>query len=92
MPGLVQLQKEHLKDLQVIGWHVGNGTPGDAEKVIRKQNLNYPVVATPGFDALQKWGGSHPPAIALVDRKGVVRYAGLSPLEGEEKALELLKE
>ena len=92
MPGLVQLQKEHPKDLQVIGWHVGKGTPEEALAVITKQNLPYPVVLTPGFDALQTWGGQHPPAVALVDKKGNIRYEGLNPKEGEEKALELLKE
>ena len=56
------------------------------------QNLPYPVVYTPGFDALQAWGGSHPPAVALIDKKGNVRYGNLNPAEGEEKALELLKE
>lgn len=91
MPGLVKLQKEHT-DIQVIGWHVGKGTPEEIEKVVKEQGLKYPVVATPGFDELKQWGGAGIPMIAVIDKKGELRESGLKPAVGEELAVKLAKE
>ena len=91
MPGLVKLQKENL-NIQVIGWHIGPGTSSDIEKIVKSQKLRYPIVSTPGWDEVQAWGAKGPPFIALIDKKGDLRFSNLKPAEGEEKALVLAKE
>ena len=91
MPGLVKLQKENPR-IQIVGWHVGKGTPQEIEKVVKAHNLPYPVVATSGFEAVKNWGGQGIPMIALVDKKGELRVTNLKPAVGEEQALTLLKE
>jgi hypothetical protein len=91
MPGLVKLRKEH-PEIEVIGWHVGAGTSAEIEKVVKKQKVDYPVVASPSFEEVGAWGNRGIPSVVLIDKKGKVRYRGLKPAAGEEKALELSKE
>jgi hypothetical protein len=91
MPELVKLLQEN-DSLRAVGWHIGNGSPENVERVVRRQNLTFPVIMTPGKDEMYAWGGEHQPAVTLVDRKGRVRYRGLLPGEAEERARELLRE
>lgn len=91
MPGLVKLQKDN-PNIQVVGWHVGKGTPEDIEKIVKKQKLTYPIVASEGFDAIKQWGGTGIPMIAVIDKKGELRVTGLKPAAGEEQAAAIAKE
>ena len=91
MPGLVKLQSEN-PNVQVVGWHIGPGEPKDIEKIVKAQHLPYPVVATAGWDEIAKWGGKGPPMIAVIDKKGELRFTNLKPGIGEEKALAVARE
>jgi thiol-disulfide isomerase/thioredoxin len=92
LPGLIKFRNRNLKNVEVIGFHVG-GREVDANAAVGRYKLPYPVVFSPGWTGLWTWGGSHGlPMVVVIDKKGVVRYGGLLPAEAEEKALELVKE
>lgn len=91
MPELVKLRRRHRKRLEVIGVHIGKGSTSEIAKVVRRQRLNYPVVAAPGFDESNAWGVTRwIPAVAVVDQDGRVRFTDLEPKDAIGKALRLL--
>lgn len=101
MPGLVKLQADHAKDLQIVGYHIGRGTPEEVQALVDRMKLDYPVilppdyldpkVMIPGQSFLESFGSEMLPATSLIDRDGKLVAWDLKPDAVPARVEELLK-
>ena len=98
IPELIEFRAKSDGQVEIVGLHVGMATPGDVERTVREMKIPYPVVMLPiplfdDVDEANDWGvGTYLPSVALVDRKGRVRYTDLDPKTSIRRVKELLAE
>jgi thiol-disulfide isomerase/thioredoxin len=101
MPMLVKLQEKYKDRLQIVGYHIGRGTPDEVAAVIAKLKLNWPIVMAPGWenpkvdipgnDYLASLGSEMLPAAALFDAEGKLQHKDLRPDDAHAKVVEMLE-
>jgi len=100
MPDLVALQRKYTGRLQILGYHIGRGSPAELAELARKQELDYPVIISPDFadrnalipgqPFLEAFGSESLPAAALIDPAGKLVAWNLRPADALKKVEELL--
>ncbi|MCH2133761.1 MAG: TlpA family protein disulfide reductase [Phycisphaerales bacterium] len=75
-----------------IGVHDSNNGWDRAAGVVQDRKINYPVARDAGGKSTKAYGLSFWPTYVVIDRKGVVRAAGLVPDKVEEVVKVLLEE
>lgn len=101
MPMLVSLAEKYKGRLQIVGYHIGRGTPDEVTAVITKMKLPYPVVMPPGWenpkvdipgnDYLASLGSEMLPAAALFDAEGQLKHKDLRPDAAHAKVVAMLE-
>ncbi len=85
---------EKYKDqgLVFIGVHDANSGWDQAASVVKQKKINYPVTKDKGGDSAKAYQVQFWPTYVAIDRKGVVRAAGLIPSNVEDVVKLLLAE
>ena len=78
--------------MALIGVHDSNSGWDKASGVVNDKKINYPVARDKGGSSTKAYGLQFWPTYVVIDRKGVVRAAGLVPDKVEDVIKILLKE
>jgi hypothetical protein len=93
IPKNVSLVEQHGDNgLAFIGVHDSRNGWDRASSVVNEKGINYPVARDAGGASVKAYNLSFWPTYVVVDRKGVVRAAGLTPDKVEEVVKTLLAE
>jgi cytochrome c biogenesis protein CcmG/thiol:disulfide interchange protein DsbE len=86
------VEKLGSKGLAFIGVHDSNSGWDTADTVVTEKGINYPVARDAGGASVKSYNLSFWPTYVVIDRKGVVRAAGLLPDKVEAVVEKLLAE
>jgi thiol-disulfide isomerase/thioredoxin len=78
--------------LRFIGVHDSKNGWNKVDQVVKDKKINYPVARDKNGQSTKDWSIGFWPTYFVVDRKGVIRAAGLRPDKVEEVVKALLKE
>ena len=93
IPKNVALQKKYKKDgLVIVGIHDSRNGVDKMASVARSKKINYPLGVDSGGKSVKAYGLGFWPTYVVIDRKGVVRAAGLTPNRVEDVVKKLIKE
>ena len=93
MPGQVQRNLKEIKsdDLLIIALHTPDGAEG-AKEYLKKNPLDIPVIIDPVGEFCDAIGVYKRPVNLVIDKQGIVRYAGLNKRGLNEAVQKLLLE
>ncbi len=93
IPHNVEMYKKHKDEgLVIIGVHDAKRGTEKMAAVAKDQKINYPLAIDDGGASAKAWGISFWPTYFVIDRKGVIRAAGLTPANVDNVVEKLLKE
>ena len=93
LPHNVKLYNEHKADgLMIIGVHDAKRGFEKMAAVAKDQKIKYPLAVDDGGASTKAWNISFWPTYVVIDRKGIVRAAGLTPDNVDKVVAKLLKE
>ena len=94
IPHNIELVKQHAEQgLVFIGVHDSNSGWDKADAVVKDKGINYPVgVDKSGGQSTKDYGLQFWPTYVVIDRKGIVRAAGLTPDKVDDVVKVLLAE
>lgn len=92
IPKNVDLVASHPDDLVFVGLHDSSRGWDKVDQVISDKGINYSVGVDDGGASVKAYSLSFWPTYVVIDKKGVVRGAGLTPDKVKDAALQLLAE
>jgi thiol-disulfide isomerase/thioredoxin len=93
IPHNVELYSKHKDDgLVILGVHDAKRGQDKMAAVAKDQKINYPLAVDDGGKSTKAWNIAFWPTYFVIDRKGVVRAAGLRPNSVDHVIEKLLKE
>lgn len=93
IPHNIELYTKHKGDgLMIIGVHDSKRGVDKMAAMAKDKKMNYPLGVDDASKSTKAWNISFWPTYFVIDRKGVVRAAGLSPDNVDKVVEKLLKE
>ena len=93
IPHNVELFTKHKDDgLMIVGVHDSNRGADKMAAMAKDQKINYPLSVDSEGKSTKAWNISFWPTYFVIDRKGVVRAAGIRPDAVDKVVEKLLKE
>ena len=93
IPHNIELAKQHEKDgLVIIGVHESNRGSEKMAAMAKDKQINYPLSVDDGGKTCKAFGVSFFPTYVVIDRKGIIRAAGLIPNQTDPVIKKLLDE
>lgn len=93
IPHNVEMFTKHKDDgLMIIGVHDAKRGVDKMAAMAKDKGINYPLAVDDGGASTKAWGISFWPTYFVIDRKGIVRAAGLTPDNVDKVVEKLLKE
>ena len=91
LPKNVKMVKEHGKaGLVIIGVHDAKRGADKMAAMARKEKINYPLSVDDGGKSTKTWNVQFWPSYFVIDRKGVIRAAGVAPDSVEKVVKKIL--
>ena len=91
IPKNIELVDSHPDDLVFIGMHSQTSGWDKAAQMVKDQAMNYPVVLDTGETA-KSYGINAFPTYIVIDRRGIVRAAGIKPAHVKTIVQQLIEE